>query len=129
MARRTPERITPPSDGFEFISPWMPAKQAEGFYIVALSPKHGAMWRWRFHRVHGKEGGTGRPFVHWVLDESSARVDTPAEGSLLSTATLFDEPKLLTHPRDKHEATTVVLARWSKVQATPLGGKVPDGVG
>lgn len=108
-------------DGFEFLSPWMPSVSTEALYCIGLSPKHGRMWRWRLRRIHDVERETGKPYVYWVLDESSAAVDPGPDSKLLATAQTFDEPRRLTHPRDKLEATATVLGRWERIGASPVG--------
>lgn len=113
------------AEGFEFLSPWMPSVNIEALYCIGLSPKHGRMWRWRLRRVHDVDKGTGKPFVYWVLDESSAAVDPGPDSTLLATAQTFDEPRRLLHPRDKMAATAVVLERWRKISAAPAGSAVP----
>lgn len=112
------------TDGFEFISPWMPAKVAEGFYILALSAKHGRMWRWRFWRKHEQRQG-GKPWVMWVLDESSANVKPGSDDRLLAESETFDDPRRMLSPRDKSAAGAVVLKRWQDIQASAVG-KVPE---
>lgn len=111
-------------DGFEFFSPWLPAKQWEGMYIIALCSNSGRMYRWRFWRKHTREPG-GKPFVLWTLDESSALVDPPADAKLLAECQTFDEPRKLTTPRDKAEATAVVLKRWGDIQRDAASAAKP----
>lgn len=103
------------AEGFEFLSPWMPALYKEGFYIVAVQPRSGKLYRWRLWRVHDKSPATGEPLVYWILDESSAAVDAMPEGALHPTAQTWDEPKRLGTPRDKGEASETVLARWAEL--------------
>lgn len=126
MASRRASTAVASAQGFEFISPWMPAKVAEGFYVLAFSAKHARMFRWRLRRVHGRDPETHRAWVVWELDESTSPVEPPIEGAIMATAELWDEPRRLVHPRDKHEASVVVAERWRKIQAAPMGGAVPQ---
>lgn len=112
--------------GFEFLSPWMPARDAEAFYTIGFASKHGRMWRWRLRRVHGNDPKTGKAFVTWVLDESTALVEPPVEYAIFATAQTFDEPRTLMHPRDKLAASAVVARRWHIIQTTPPGAQVPS---
>lgn len=122
--RRIDEQTAPPPDGFEFLSPWIPSRNYDGFYMLGVTPKHGQLYRWRFIRKHETPPGH-RPLVRWYLDESVAAVEPAPELAMLATAQTWDEPRVMSQPRDKLEAADVVLARWRVILNAPRGQVPP----
>lgn len=115
-------RPAPPSDGFEYLTPWIPSRNYDGFYMLGIAPKHGRMYRWRFIRKHETPPGQ-RPMVSWYLDESVTSVEPSEE--LLATADQWDDPRVMSRPRDRSEATAIVLKRWDAIQRAPQGQVPP----